>query len=141
MSAPITERRATAQAFVREVNARTVCAECGAQPIEWHNPAHLERPYFRVATLALQGRSVDRLRAEMEASTPLCRSCHMKVDGRSAALTEARPRKAGDCFAPKPCAACSQPFKPLRRGLCNRCSKRRYASDYCADRAEMGLDP
>jgi hypothetical protein len=47
-------RIARNRAFVDEVNARTVCAHCGAQPIEWHNPDHVRqgKQHRRIARLA-----------------------------------------------------------------------------------------
>lgn len=58
----------------------------------------------------------------MARSTPLCRRCHMKRDGRLAILaafrTATRP--------PKPCIECRQLYKPLRRGMCSRCYQRQW---------------
>jgi hypothetical protein len=55
----------------------------------------------------------------------LCRKCHMEIDGRLDKLRE-RNRQSGVQAPPKPCAECGTPAKPLRRGMCGRCSKRFY---------------
>lgn len=75
--------RARNRAFVAEVNARTVCAHCGGQPIEWHNPEHVElnRQHFRISVLQHTA-SIATIQAEMDRCTPLCRRCHMAEDGR-----------------------------------------------------------
>ncbi len=93
--------RAIARAFVKEVNARTVCAHCGAKKIEWHNPEHVElnRQSYRISRLVGTARSIEVIKAEMARCTPLCRRCHMKEDGRLKRFVEARggrkERKAG----------------------------------------------
>src|SRR4051794_17021373 len=55
---PIAQKRAEARAFVTEINARTVCAHCGAQPIEWHNPEHVEqnRRHFQIGRMVSFGK-------------------------------------------------------------------------------------
>jgi hypothetical protein len=118
-------RRATAKAYVAAERAKTVCAECGRQPIEFHREEHHDFPNNRVAGLAARGQSIERIAREIAASTPLCRRCHMKHDGRLAALSLVRPFKKGDKQPPKPCAACGTPANPLRKGLCNRCNHRK----------------
>lgn len=116
------ERRRVAQEYVASIRARTVCERCGSQPVEWHNESHAARPYFRVSTLCILGRSIERIQREIDASAALCRSCHMAVDGRAAALVASRPRKKGDVIVlPAPCAVCRKPYKPLRKGLCGTC--------------------
>jgi len=72
------------RAFINEVNARTVCAHCGAQPIEWHNPDHVEpgRGTYRIGNMVTQPATIAAIQAEIERCTPLCRRCHMKEDGR-----------------------------------------------------------
>lgn len=77
--------------FVNQLNARTVCAHCGAQPVEWHNPEHVEkeRENFRIGRMANTGASIQKIQAEVERCTPLCRRCHMIEDGRMAKFIEA----------------------------------------------------
>ena len=116
------ECREIATAFVNEVNARTVCAECGDQPVEWHNDDHPEYPNKRVSSLRTQGASIQRIQAEMDRCTPLCRLCHMKADGRLDALRSSQPHQKGQIYVPpQPCSDCGRPAKPLRRGRCNHC--------------------
>jgi deoxycytidylate deaminase len=115
-------RRAVATAYVDEVNSRTVCSRCGAQPVEWHHPDHPSEPNARVSSLRTQGASVERIQREIERCTPLCRTCHMEEDGRMDALRGAGPRKKGQVYVePSPCDDCGRPTKPTRRGRCNHC--------------------
>lgn len=115
------ESRRAARRFVSEVRALTVCERCGRQPVEWHHDEHVAYPHRRVGRLVSLGASITRIQREIAMCTALCRSCHMDLDGRAAALTAARPRKKGDVFPAKPCRECGRPSKPLRRGLCSRC--------------------
>jgi hypothetical protein len=118
--ARIRERNAS---FVREINARTACAHCGAQPIEWHNPEHVElgRQLYRISSLVRRA-SLASIATEIARCTPLCRRCHMAEDGRmNVFMVQARRSKTQP---PKPCQQCSQLAKPLRRGLCGLCSGR-----------------
>ena len=116
---------AAARAYVSAVNAATFCAECGAQPVEWHNPEHVEmnRQGYRISSMVARGRTVRAIRAEMARCTPLCRRCHMTVDGRMRALV-ARMSQPREQLPPKPCSDCARPYKPLRNGRCNPCYKR-----------------
>jgi transposase len=75
-------RVAAARAYDQQVRAETSCAECGAPMADWHNPEHIEHPGRRVARLVGKGYSISVVAAEIAASTPLCRRCHMEVDGR-----------------------------------------------------------
>lgn len=109
------------RAFITDLNARTVCAHCSKQPIEWHNPEHvlLGRQLHRIGKLVASTSSISTIQAEIDRCTPLCRRCHMIEDGRMrqfmvhALLPKAQP--------PKPCAECDRLYKPLRRGLCDPC--------------------
>lgn len=110
------------RSFVSSVNAATKCQECGAQPIEWHHFGHCKKPNARVSSLVTQGCSIARIQAEMDVCEPLCRTCHMKVDGRMASFLAARPRQPGSSFVdPSPCSCCGRVVKPLRRSLCSGC--------------------
>ena len=114
--------RAIATAFVTHINEATFCAECGEQPVEWHNYDHCNNPNARVSSLRSQGASVARIQHEMDISTPLCRGCHMRVDGRAARLRENAPYQKGLVYVtPKPCSCCELPYKPLRLGMCSSC--------------------
>lgn len=118
-------------AYVREINEKTVCAHCGAQPIEWHNPEHvtLGRAAYRISNMVWHPRSVVAIQAEIERCTPLCRRCHMEEDGRLVAIAASGHHPSQP---PKPCAQCEQPTKPLRRGLCRR--------DYDANRRRSSTE-
>ena len=116
------ERRAIATAFLAEVNARTVCAHCGKQPVEWHNPDHVNHSNARVSSLRTQGASIARIKQELEVCTPLCRTCHMVEDGRMGSLRNNQPYQKGKAYvSPKPCTDCGKMTKPTRRGRCNHC--------------------
>lgn len=114
--------RKAATAFVEAINSVTFCARCGAQPIEWHRPEHEEKPNSRVSSLRAQGQSIKRIWSEMQLCTPLCRSCHMKEDGRGEILQRNRPYQKGETYVPpRPCERCGKPAKPTRRGMCWTC--------------------
>jgi deoxycytidylate deaminase len=116
------EARRIATAFVEAVAAKTYCAHCGAQPVEWHHPEHPEKPHFRVSSLRAQGNTIARIQREMDRCTPLCRSCHMREDGRLELLRTAGPYKKGVTYVPpKPCVECGKLTKPTRRGRCQWC--------------------
>lgn len=54
----------------------------------------------------------------------LCRRCHMKRDGRLAALAACSLNRKGLSLKdPEPCVNCGTPAKPLRRGLCHACNE------------------
>lgn len=108
------------RAFVTETNARTFCAHCGAQPVEWHNPAHVAGRQFRRVSSMIYWARVEEIQSEMDQCTPLCRGCHMREDGRMSNLLVGAPVRP-----PKPCDDCARFAKPLRRGLCGRCYARR----------------
>ncbi len=116
--------RARNVAFVAKINARTVCAHCGAQPVEWHNPEHVElgRKLFRIGHL-VGGASLKSIETEMARCTPLCRRCHMREDGRMRGFMVQATRAKTQ--PPKPCRECGELAKPLRRGFCARCDDRR----------------
>lgn len=116
-----------ARRYLARVRARTVCSKCGGRPIEFHNEEHEKDSNRRVAHLAALGFPVQVIAAEISRCEALCRSCHMKLDGRLAALLAARPRQAGMVFPAKRCTRCGKRYKPLRRGLCNACNHRQRA--------------
>jgi len=119
--------RQAAKQHVAEIRAATFCEGCGGQPIEWHSESHETRSNRRVAHLVALGFPLSVIDAEIAQCQALCRSCHMKLDGRLAALQAAKPRQKGRVFDPKPCIQCGKLAKPLRKGLCNRCNQaRRY---------------
>jgi hypothetical protein len=125
-AARIAERRA----IVAEINARTFCAHCGAQPIEWHNPEHvaLNRQRYRISSLVAGRRAIRVIQEEMARCTPLCRRCHMREDGRLKTLVDNRPYKLGERAPLKPCSNCNLLYKPMRKGLCRRCYDRQWTA-------------
>ncbi len=121
--------KAAAKAHVAAIRARTVCAACGGQPIEWHNEEHLKKTNRRIAHLVALGFPIPVIDAEIAACEALCRSCHMKHDGRTARLNENKPFKKGVVYVgERPCSRCGVPSKPLRRGLCNTCNHKARAA-------------
>ena len=58
----------------------------------------------------------------------LCRSCHMKADGRLSRFMAIPKRLPQE---PLPCSNCQKPSKPLRKKLCHACNeyKRRHGMD------------
>lgn len=53
----------------------------------------------------------------------LCRRCHMAVDGRLDDFTRLGKAPKPHLKTPiTPCVICGQPYKPLRKGRCSRCS-------------------
>lgn len=121
------EAKRLAREYVDATRASTYCAHCGGQPIEWHHDDHLTNENQRVARLTALGFPIERIRQEIEKCTPLCRSCHMREDGRLEALQAARPYQKDYSAPPKPCINCGKPAKPLRKGLCNACNHRKRA--------------
>lgn len=73
-----------ATAYVDAINAEAFCTQCGAQPVEWHNPEHVElnRQGYRIGRMRSTGASIQKIEAELARCTPLCRRCHMAEDGR-----------------------------------------------------------
>ena len=115
-------KRVLATRFVDRVNRNTSCARCGGGPIEWHHEDHPEFPNRRVSSLRAQGASLRRIVREMRVCTPLCRTCHMTVDGRLDALRLSGPYTKGQTYVGLlPCKCCGREYKPLRRGLCSSC--------------------
>jgi len=109
--------------FVDELRARTFCAKCGKQPIEWHhkNPAPGDR---WIAHLRIQGATIRRIEEELLKCEPLCRKCHMGDDGRLQRLTTnpIQPRKKGQTYVEaKPCVICKTVVKITRGDKCRSC--------------------
>lgn len=73
--------RARNKAYVDAVRARTFCAECGAQPIDWHNDEHVADGKRRIGNM-VTGYSIAAIQAEIDRCTPLCRRCHAALDRR-----------------------------------------------------------
>lgn len=120
--------RQKATEFLQIINQKTFCSNCGKQPIEWHRDGHEEKPNSRISSLRSQGASISRIQKELDFCTPLCRSCHMKVDGRLTKLKRNQPYKRGQIYITRlPCKKCSKLEKPLRRGMCYSCYEKERA--------------
>jgi hypothetical protein len=118
------ERIARARLYVKEVRAKTYCAVCGSQPFDWHSDRHLGKKHLRVGHKASNGASNEVLQREIDQCIPLCRSCHMKKDGRTAELRRNCPYQK-DVFGPaKICIACGAWAGPMRHGRCGKCAQR-----------------
>ena len=128
--------------YIDALRAVTVCAHCGAQPIDWHNPDHIHRPTERIGTMRTRNRRLDLVKAEIARCTPLCRRCHMAEDGRLKALIAVGATvHARKLASPgKPCSVCGRVTKPLRKTLCSRCYDRRRYHDPASDRKQQVLD-
>ena len=116
------EKRKIATEYVNRINRIAVCRECGAQPVEWHNPDHINKPNNRISSLRSQGASILRIMQEFSECIPLCRRHHMIEDGRLAKLMESSPQKLGKTYTePSPCVCCGKIYKPLRNNMCSSC--------------------
>jgi hypothetical protein len=78
----LSKSRQKAKEYVKRMREVTVCDVCGKQPIEWHNDAHLTDRNRRIAGLSSRNFAIRTIQREIYACQPLCRSCHMKMDGR-----------------------------------------------------------
>lgn len=113
-----------AKEYVDDRRQHTFCELCGRQPIEWHNKEHEVKENRRVSSLVALGFPLHVIQEEIDKCNAYCRLCHMKQDGRLAALRSSCPYKKGQKEPPKICWVCNEPAKPMRHGRCNRCSKR-----------------
>lgn len=115
------------RAFVDALRARTFCAHCGAQPVDWHNPEHVElnRPHMRISQMVGKARAIAAIEAEVARCTPLCRRCHMAEDGRLKRLVE-QARQPRVLKPPVPCITCGFVSRPKAHGLCARCYQAAY---------------
>jgi len=130
---PGLNKQRLARSHVVAVRAATTCRECGRQPIDFHRTEHEQHPSWRVANLATAGRSIERIDAEIACCIPLCRRCHMRMDGRLQKLGT-HPRQTTPA---KPCAECGRMYKPLRRGKCSRCYQPYVRTTTDAERREQ----
>lgn len=82
-------KKERAKAYVAAVRAKTFCRLCGLQPVEWHNTEHEQEPLRRIANMVNRGCTAVRIQAEIDRCDPLCRRCHMALDGRTKNLKAA----------------------------------------------------
>lgn len=127
-------RQAASLAWFREVRAATPCTRCGARPVEYHRAEHVVRPQDRVSTMASRGEPVEKIAAEIARCEALCRSCHMRVDGRIETF-----RTSPEVQPPRECSECGRLFKPLRRGLCAACDQKRRRQRSVLDASRPAL--
>ncbi len=110
----------------------TPCDLCSATPIEYHHFDHCKKPWLRVSSLVNRG-SVNSVVQEIARCEKLCRSCHMKVDGRLNELHSNKPYQKGFRLPPANCIKCNRETRPSRKGMCYTCYEkqrvggRRYA--------------
>lgn len=116
------ENKAIARNFLAEVRAKTFCKACGSQPVDFHRQEHEIDGNLRVSRMAARGHPIDVIQAEIDKCTALCRSCHMKEDGRLDTLSSSCPNQKGVVLVgPVPCKICKTPTKPTWQGMCRRC--------------------
>ena len=116
---------------IDELRSQTHCKTCGKQPIEWHGEHHPKEPRLRISNMVDLGYRLEDVLAEVSRCEPLCRSCHMKEDGRTKALIDAASlaNKGKSKVALRPCSQCGT-LSLLRKGLCKRCYHRDYMRAY-----------
>lgn len=115
------ESKLIAKTHVAEIRAKTFCIHCGRQPVEWHNEEHEYNSNRRIAHLVALGFPISVIDEEISECEPVCRSCHMKFDGRTDSLVAAAPQQKGYSEQPIPCGNCGTSTKPNWRGMCRKC--------------------
>ena len=116
------ENKTLAKEFLKGIRACTVCKKCGQQPVDFHREEHEIDGNLRVSRMAARGHPIEMIQVEIDKCEALCRSCHMKEDGRLDTLSLNKPRQKGMVFiGPVPCVVCGTPAKPTRKGKCRRC--------------------
>jgi hypothetical protein len=123
----MTRKRPEVEAAIKELRARTVCARCGRQPIDWHAEHHVGRSGQRISNMVGAGYKLGAVLAEIARCEPLCRSCHMREDGRAAALAVAhRAKPPPRRKVPQPCTSCGRICMREQAGLCMSCYMREW---------------
>jgi hypothetical protein len=111
-----------AKEYVKRVRNATFCKECNSQPVEFHCTWHIIDGNARVPRMAARGCSIQAIKLEISKCEALCKSCHMKKDGRTKALEQSHPFRKGMTYTePIPCISCGFPAKPTRKGMCREC--------------------
>jgi hypothetical protein len=98
------KRRAIARTHIAAVRVRTVCKDCGKQPIEWHSFKHDKNSRLRISVMPYLGQSLAAIDTEIAKCEPLCRDCHQ----------DRHKVKA-------PCKRCKAVGRHHANGLCKRC--------------------
>lgn len=110
--------------YVTEKRNATVCAHCGKQPIEWHDPdgTHTStRPYKQVGFLTHSHVSIATIDTEIARCVPLCKSCHLKIT-KSGSLTHC---KHGHARTPE-----NTIIRPNGWTECKECARLRSKRNY-----------
>jgi ribosomal protein L37AE/L43A len=68
--------------YIARRRAESCCSNCGRQPVDFHNEAHAGDHKRRIGAMTGHTVSLATIEAEIQRSTPLCRRCHMRLDGR-----------------------------------------------------------
>ena len=76
------DRRRAKKAIIDKIREETVCANCGKQPIEWHHEEHTIYPNRRISRMLSKNKTLESILAEINVCVPLCRKCHIRMDGR-----------------------------------------------------------
>jgi hypothetical protein len=117
-------RETRARAHVDKIREKLKCASCGSPhcvtPIEFHHDDHPAHPERRVGSLVKRGAPLEEIDLEISKCEPLCKICHLTLDGRIEAFIE-RGRKYGE-----QCIWCNKLDNHLSKGLCRTC----YMKDY-----------
>jgi hypothetical protein len=72
----IHEMSEQSRAYIKAIRLKTVCAKCGATPIDWHKA----KSHIQISRLT--SASISMINAAIARCTPLCRSCHQKEHSR-----------------------------------------------------------
>lgn len=117
--------------YVDALRAITTCKKCGNQPIEWHGEHHVKTSRLRISNMVDLGYKLDDVKKEISRCEPLCRSCHMKEDGRTKALilSASIANKGKMKVDRKKCSECEN-ISLLVHGLCNKCYHKQYMRQY-----------
>ena len=89
------DNKLLAREFLKEVRSKIHCERCGGQPIDFHREEHEIDGNLRVSRMAARGHPIEVIQAEIDRCSALCRSCHMKEDGRLEVLRLNCPHKKG----------------------------------------------
>lgn len=115
------ENKLIAKEFLKKVRSKTYCEKCGCQPVDFHRKEHETDGNLRVSRMAARGHPIEIIQAEIDRCSALCRSCHMKEDGRLEVLRANCPIHKGMKSEPKPCIICGVPSNPVWKEKCRHC--------------------
>jgi hypothetical protein len=75
-------RREKLRLAIDAIREKTVCEICGNQPIDFHRKEHEAHPAWRICNLLRRAAPFLTILEEIARCQPLCRRCHLTVDGR-----------------------------------------------------------